>query len=265
MSNLQKAADAKAAAPATVSPQQAIKGKLEQYRPIIAKLLHGTGVTEETFVAQVANACRAVPELWRCDPETVLGAALKCAQLGLSPNDGRNLAWILPYGGKAQFQMGYQGVLELARRAVPGLRFDGRPVYPNDEFDLDYGKADPLTHRPAVVLRQERGGEAYCWYVRAIFPDGSVQIHALDRDGVEYHRSFSKQQNGTMWSKSYDAAALKSVVTDMRRWLPSSTQLTAAFASDEAVIDVRAVEPIEATYEHGDEPDEDVEQAEVVS
>jgi recombinational DNA repair protein RecT len=101
--------------------------------------------------------------------------------------------------------------------------------------------------------------------VRAIFPDGSVQIHALDRAGVEYHRSFSKQQNGSMWSKSYDAAALKSVVTDMKRWLPSSTQLVAAFASDEAVIDVRSVEPIEATYENGADPDDDIQTAEVVS
>jgi hypothetical protein len=72
--------------------------------------------------------------------------------------------------------------------------------------------------------------------VRAVYPDGSVQIHVLDKEGVEYHRKFSKQPNGQMWSKSYDAAALKSVVLDMKRWLPSSAQLVAAFASDERVL-----------------------------
>lgn len=256
MGSISTAIDTRDAAPAKVSPQQAIRQRLDGYRPVIAKLLTGTGITEETFVAQIANACRSVPELWRCDPDTVLGAALKCAQLGLAPNDSRNLAWILPYANKAQFQLGYGGVMELARRAVPGLRFDGRPVYPNDEFDLDFGKAEPLMHRPAVVRRLERGGDAYAWYVRATFPDGSLQIHVLDREGVEYHRNFSKQKNGKMWTDSYDAAALKSVVTDMKRWLPSSAQLVAAFASDETVIDPNEVdvEPIEATYEPADEP-----------
>ncbi len=254
MGAITKASEELAAQPtaAQLTPQQAIKQSLNAYRPVIAKLLTGTGITEETFVAQIANACRSVPELWRCEPESVLGAALKCAQLGLAPNDARNLAWILPYGGKAQFQLGYGGVMELARRAVPGLRFDGRAVYPNDEFDLDYGRAEPLTHRPAVVRGMDRGGDAYCWYVRATFPDGSLQIHALDREGVEYHRGFSKQKNGKMWSESFDAAALKSVVTDMKRWLPSSAQLVAGFASDDQVVDVRTMddgEIIEATYE----------------
>ena len=228
-----------------ITPQAAIKQSLDRYRPVFAKLLEPTGISEETFAAQIANACRAIPALWRCSPESVLGAALRCAQLGLAPNDPRNLAWIIPYSNEAQFSVGYGGIMELARRAVPDLRFDGRPVYPNDEFDVDYGKPEPLTHRPAIARRMDRGGDAFAWYVRAIYPDGSIQIHMLDREGVEYHRKFSKQKTGKMWTDSYDAAALKSVVLDMKRWLPSSAQLVAALASDDAVIDVRAVEDID--------------------
>lgn len=216
--------------------KQAIASVLNDNRPIIAKLLVGTGVSEETFVAQIANACRAIPDLWSCDPATILGAALRAAQLGLAPNDARNLCWIIPYKKVATFQLGYGGVMELARRAMPGLRFDGRPVYPNDEFDVDYGQPEPLTHRPAIVKHQERGGEAFAWYVRAVYPDGQVQIHILDREAVEYHRKFSKQPEGKMWKESYDAAALKSVVLDMKRWLPSSAQLVAGFGSDETVM-----------------------------
>jgi recombination protein RecT len=245
MTTVTQAVEARNSAPATVTPQQAIKRSLDTYRPVFSKLLAGTGITEATFSAQIANACRATPALWGCEPETVLGAALRCAQLGLAPNDPRNLAWIIPYGRQAQFQIGYGGIMELARRAMPGLRFDGRAVYPNDEFDVDYGKADPLTHRPAVARGMDRGGEAFAWYVRAIYPDGAVQIHLLDKEGVEYHRGFSKQPNGNMWKDSYDAAALKSTVLDMKRWLPSSTQLLAGLASDEVVLDVRQAEAID--------------------
>jgi recombination protein RecT len=232
-------------AAAQVTPQQAIKHSLDRYRPVFTKLLDGTGINEATFAAQIANACRANPNLYKCEPSTVLGAALRCAQLGLAPNDPRNLAWIIPYGETAQFQIGYGGIMELARRAVPGLRFDGRPVYPNDEFDVDYGLAEPLKHRPAVARGMDRGGEAFAWYVRAVYPDGAIQIHVLDREGVEYHRQFSKNSSRGMWVDSFDAAALKSVVLDMKRWLPASAQLVAALASDEQVIDVSTVEPLD--------------------
>jgi recombination protein RecT len=228
-------------APATVTQQDGIKAILSQYRPVIGKLLARTDTPEETFVAQIGNALRSTPQLWACAPETVLGAALRCAQLDLPPNDGRNLAWIIPYRQNATFQLGYGGVIELARRAAPGLRIDGRPVYPNDIFDLDYGRQPPLKHKPAASRRppKDRGGDADAWYVRVTFPDGAEQVHLLDRAGVDYHRSFSQQPNGDMWTKSYDAAALKSVVLDMRRWLPSSPQFATAVAADDKVHDVR--------------------------
>lgn len=250
-------ATTKTAAPAKVSPVAAIKQRLDAYKPVIEKLLTGTGITVETYTAQVANAMRAVPDLWKCDPETVLGAALKAAQLGLAPNDSRNLCWILPYAGKAQFQMGYGGYMELARRATPGLKFDGRAVYPNDDFDVDHG-TNTMTHRPAVTKQMSRGGEAYAWYVRVTYPDGYQQVQVLDREQVEYHRAFSKQPNGQMWKQSYDAAALKSCVVDLKRWLPSSAQLVSALGADEAVIEVRDVEPINVgEISHTPDPDEE--------
>lgn len=224
--------------PAQVSPQMVIKHTLEQFRPIIANLLAKTGVDEPTFVAQIANALRSTPTLLRCDPKTVLGAALKAAQLGLAPNDTRNLCWIIPYNDTAQFQMGYGGYLELARRAEPGVRFAGRAVYPNDRFDVDFGRDQPLQHTPAGALRLDRGGDAYLWYLHVRHPDGTQDVFTLDKQGVEYHRSFSKQANGQMWTNSYDAAALKSVVLDAKRWLPSSPQLTIAFAADEQTFNV---------------------------
>lgn len=236
--------------PASDEERRAIVHILNQYKPVVSKLLARTGTNDETFVAQIANALRQQPKLWRCEPETVLGAALRSAQLAMPPNDGNNLCWIIPYEHKRQgifvatWQLGYGGVMELARRAEPGITFEGRIVYPNDVFDLDFGRNPPLKHRPHLARRppKPRGGEAVAWYVKARYRDGREHIHVLDRDGVEYHRGFSKQPDGEMWSKSYDAAALKSVVLDMRRWLPASRQLAEAVAADDQVHDVRDME-----------------------
>jgi recombination protein RecT len=230
--------------PATVDAKTVVVHELNTYKPVIEKLLAQSDVTAETFVAQIANAMRATPELWKCDPATILGAALRCAQLHLAPNDGTNSAFIIPYGRQAAFQLGYGGVLELARRAEPGIQFEGRPVYPNDLFDLDHGTGR-FRHVPYYARRgkaaESRGGDARLWYVKVTFRSGGQHVHVLDRDAVEYHRSFSKQPNGQMWSKSYDAAALKSVVLDMKRWLPHSVTLNTAIAADGTVVDVRTI------------------------
>lgn len=229
----------------TADPKRALVALVDEFRPTISALLTGTGQSLEAFGAGLINSYRAVPELWACSPVTVLGASLKCAQLGLVPNDGRSLAWILPYAGKASFQMGYRGYMELTRRAVPGSRFDGRPVYPNDEIDVQFGRPEPLIHRPAVLLGKPRGGEATAWYVRVMYPDGTENISLLDREEVERHRSFSKQPNGQMWTKSYDQAALKSCTIDLKRFLPESTQMAVALDGDDNVHDVREMEPID--------------------
>lgn len=231
------------ATPATVEQVALIKAELKKYSAVVEQLLARSEVSAPEFLNWIANACRTTPELWKCQPETVIGAALRCAQLNLAPNDGNSLAWIIPYGGKASFQLGYGGVIELARRAVPGLRFDGRPVYPGDLFSLDYGRTPPLKHVPYHSRRppKAKGGDAVLWYVRATYPDGTEQVNALDRDGVEYHHRFSKQPDGMLWTKSYDAAALKSVVLDMRRWLPHTVALTRAIAADGATVDVRSM------------------------
>jgi recombination protein RecT len=257
-------AAAATAAPAKVTPQSAIVQIINHYKPVIGKLLARTDIGEETFIAQIANAMRANPTLWDCEPETVLGAALRCAQLGMPPNDGTNRCWIIPYGRRAAFQLGYGGVLELARRAEPGLLFDGAAVYIGDEFEIDLGNVDkPLTYRPAFARtdktgrRMGRRGDAYAWWVRARYPDGRSHVHALDRDAVEYHRAFSKQPNGEMWTKSYDAAALKSVVLDMRRWLPLTPQLAAAQAADGQVVDVRDIDPDQPELSAAPEPSPD--------
>lgn len=255
------------APPARVTPEGAIRAVLERYKPVIAKLLAGTGVSEETFLAWTANACRATPKLWECVPETVLGAALRCAQIGLAPNDGRNLCWLIPrkdknLGGRlaAHFQLGYGGVLELARRAAPGVRFEGRIVYPNDVFDPGWSDDKPFRHVPYLARGKDRGGDARAWYVVATWPDGGRQVQIVDRDEVERRRAFSSAPDSDMWTRSYDSAALKTAVLAMGRWLPATPQLGRAQQLADGLHDVRDMEEVSpaelAELEAAPEPDD---------
>lgn len=248
------------AAPAQLTPADAIVKITKQYEPVIARLLVGSGMEIETFTAMLSTTLRNTPDLWATQPSTWLAAALRCAQLQMPPNDGTNRTWIIPRGGKAVFQLGYGGVMELARRAVPGIKFDGREVYPNDLFEIDYGTGH-FRHVPYYSRRgkvkTDPGGAAYLWYVKVSYPDGRQHVHVLDRNKVEYHRSFSQRAGGRgidMWKDSYNAAALKSVVVDMKRWLPASPTFQAAVAHDGGVLDVEQLTPAGELAPLDDEP-----------
>lgn len=215
--------------------EEALYKTLERWKPMINALLPAH-VSTAHYLSIIDRAVRSDSNLLRCDLDTLAGAALEASVLGLEPNDIRNQCWIIPYKGRATFQLGYGGVMELTRRAAPGVMFTGHPVYPNDTFDLDYGRTPPLVHRPAFTVGRERGGPARLWYVLVTWPDKTQQVHALDTEAVEAHRKASKQPDGLMWTGHYDAAALKTVVHDMRRWLPQSPEVGKGWAVDDRVI-----------------------------
>lgn len=55
-------------------------------------------------------------DLQQCDPKSILISAMRAASLKLSVDPAQGQAWIIPYKGKATFQLGYRGVYELALR-----------------------------------------------------------------------------------------------------------------------------------------------------
>lgn len=68
------------------------------------------------FVASVLNLIKTNHKLAECDPMTIWNAAIVAATLDLPIDPNLGFAYIIPYGAKAQFQIGYKGVKQLAHR-----------------------------------------------------------------------------------------------------------------------------------------------------
>lgn len=68
------------------------------------------------YLNQVLIVVANSTELQKCDPRSILIAAMRAASLQLSVDPGQGQAWIIPYKGTATFQIGYHGVYELAMR-----------------------------------------------------------------------------------------------------------------------------------------------------
>ena len=91
----------------------------------------GKYLKAERMLTLCVNAVKKTPRLLQCDPQSVLGAMMTSAALGLEPNTAQQQAFLIPYkkrvpppdGGRhwletfeCQFQIGYRGFITLAYR-----------------------------------------------------------------------------------------------------------------------------------------------------
>ena len=76
-------------------------------------------------------------------------------QLGLEPNNSLGQAYIIPRKNKklgkneAQFQIGYQGLVDLAYRSGQYKNISAHEVYKEDQFDYELGTNMFIKHVPS--------------------------------------------------------------------------------------------------------------------
>ena len=68
------------------------------------------------FLSSVINTVNNDRYLSKCDAHSVMMAAAVAASLDLPVDKNLGFAWIIPYGGKASFQLGFKGYVQLAQR-----------------------------------------------------------------------------------------------------------------------------------------------------
>lgn len=176
---------------------------------------------------------RQVPQLQQCTTESLFGALLNAAALGLEPGLVGH-AYLLPFNNRktgkkeVQFIIGYMGMLELARRSGKILSIMAKPVYTNDHFKLAYGLDETLEHIPWHLREDEPQDEAGAFkgaYLVAKLKDGGHVINYLPKAEIEKHRSRSMAKDSGPWVTDYDAMAVKTVVRATFKWLPISIEI----------------------------------------
>lgn len=131
MGQIQKAQAQKA----VQSGEKTLKDYVKQYENQFAKALPKV-ITPERFTRIALTALTQTPKLQDCSPSSFMGALLTAAQLGLEPNTPLGQAYLIPYGSRCQFQIGYKGMMDLAHRSGEVKNIDAHIVYANDEFNV---------------------------------------------------------------------------------------------------------------------------------
>jgi recombination protein RecT len=201
------------------------------------------------FLRLCLNELRFNPGLRDCDPYSLIGALMICAQLGLEPSGPLNHVALTPFQRNlgtreqprwvqaVQIIIQYQGYTELATRTGKVKTITADVVYEADDFDawMEDGLYR-IRHRPPKLGKAR--GEIIGAYAVAALVDGSVLMRVVDMEEIEKAKSFSKQgsQNKGPWVEHFEAMARKTAVRRLWPWLPKSAEGATAFALDARVV-----------------------------
>lgn len=193
-------------------------------------------ITADRMARMAMTAIRSTRDLARCDAMSFAGCLMQCAQLGLEPNTPLGQAYLIPRNIKGQMQctliVGYQGMMDLARRSGQVHAVQARAVFTGDEFAFEYGSVERLHHVPAGDEDPDRLTHTYGI---ARLEGGAVMFEVATRKAIEAARARGGSDRGTHspWRTDYIAMAQKTAIRKLYKWLPKSAEIARAIMVDE--------------------------------
>lgn len=192
-------------------------------------------IDAERMLKVALHALRTTPRLMECKLDTLMGAIMTCAQLGLEPNTPLGHAYLIPFRNKrkgiteVQVITGYKGLLDLARRSGRVKSIGAHAARKADHFRVALGTDDVIEHTPE--LDRERG-EIVAFYAVAHFMDGGHQFEVMSKRQVDAIRARSKSANDGPWQTDYEQMGRKTVIRRLANYLPLSIEFARANALD---------------------------------
>ena len=196
-----------------------------------------------SFVSSVISVANGNSYLRNCNPMTILGSAMVAATLDLPIVPTLGLAYIVPYKGQCQFQLGYKGLIELAERSgqfkniIDEVVYDGQLVRKNRftgeyEFDEDARLRDESGKPTEKVIGYMARMDLINGFSKTIFwTKEEVEAHAN-----KFSQAF-RAKKGTPWVSDFDAMARKTVLKALfAKYAPKSVAIQNAIKFDQAVV-----------------------------
>lgn len=198
------------------------------------------------FMRVVLTCIQRNPKLAECTTTSLLGSILQCAQLGLVPDGFLGQAYLIPYENRkkqvleVQFQVGYRGLVTLARRSGEISSLGADVVHARDTFKQVRGIQPNVEHTP--YEGDEDPGElthVYAWYR---LKDGGYDLSVLNRRQVYAIREHSQAYQTGMktgrkdspWFTHPDWMWKKTDIKQLLKLAPLSVEIQRAAALDDA-------------------------------
>lgn len=209
--------------------------------PIIKKRFNEVlGKKAPAFTSALLNIYNGNEQLQKCDARSILGAAGLAATVDLSLTPSLGQAYIVPFRGRATFQIGVRGLVQLAHRTGKYVALHAGKVY-----DGELKGFNPFTGEPERGEKKSDEVVGYVAYMR--LNNGFEKWLYMTKDEIEQHaekysQSYRMDKNkgwtSSPWTTNFDAMASKTVLKRLlNAWGVLSTEMAEVIQGDQSVVD----------------------------
>lgn len=206
------------------------------------------------FISSILSVANSNSLLQKADPKTVMNSAVIAATLDLPINPNLGFAYIVPFGGQAQFQLGYKGFVQLAMRSGQYKTINVREVFEGEivsenKFTGEYEFGEKTSDN--IV-----GYMSYFKLVNGFEKFLYMSKEELEKHGKKYSQTY-KRGSG-LWATDFDAMAKKTCLKQLlSKYGILSIEMQRAQTFDQAVVKNDLIEDNvdEAEVEYVDNPD----------
>lgn len=196
---------------------------------------------KELFKTSLLGVINSNSLFEKADPLSIIQSALVATTLDLPINPSLGYAYIIPYGVKAQFQLGYKGLIQLAQRTGQYQTISASEVREGQIKDYDPLKGVQFDW--TVTGGEVIGYVAYFKLINGFEKYLYMTIKDLEAHGKKYSKSYNskdkytKEYNG-IWRTNFDAMAKKTVLKQLiSKFGIMSVEMQDAVVKDQQVID----------------------------
>lgn len=176
-------------------------------------------------------------EILACGIQSVVGAVIQAAQLGLEPSDLTGKCYLIARKERghdqkvAHLMVGYKGLIQLMRQSGDVQNVYARVVRDGDEFQFEQGTEEFIRHIPKAG---NKGDIQWVYAVAKLARGGHTQEVMSFSDIEHIRREFGGGGQYGPWKTHWDAMAKKTVIRSLAKILPTSSEaLQRAVAVDE--------------------------------
>lgn len=205
-------------------------------------------LTPDRFIQMATSIIAKNPAIAECSAQSVIGAILQASILGFPPVEALGYCYFVPFNNKRpggewvkeiQFQIGYKGFMDLARRSGKIETIHAFVVVEGDEFDYALGLNPTITHKPCGEVAKPDGSNIRFAYAVVKYRDGGFGFEVLPKARIEQLRMRSPMaRNGLTgaWKTDYESMAKAKAIKQLAKSMPLTIDAMSTLASDERVI-----------------------------
>lgn len=210
------------------------------------------------FISSILSVTNSNALLQKAEPTSIMNAAVIAATLDLPINGSLGFAYIVPYSGQAQFQIGYKGLVQLAMRSGQYKTINVSEVYEGEiksvnRFTGEYEFGDKTSDKVVgymAYFKLINGFEKYMYMTK----------EEAEKHGKKYSQTFKR---GTgLWASEFDTMSKKTVLKMLlSKFGILSIEMQRGIQFDQSVVhgDINNIE--EATAEYVDNEPAQIEPA----